>query len=84
MSKRDDYLEEQLSEHEMGAESRNYLLGEIDSGEETVLVNMANTIRDLGHPEQDYETVQSEKRKIISAARERFPVSLEIFPELQR
>jgi ferric-dicitrate binding protein FerR (iron transport regulator) len=78
MSKRDDYLEEKLSEHEMGAESRNYLLGEIDSGEETILVNMANTIRDLEHPEQDYETVQSEKRKIISAARERFPVKLGI------
>lgn len=73
MSKRDDYLEEKLSEHELGAESRNYLLGDFDSGEESVLVNMANTIRDLDHPEQDYETMQSEKRKIISAARERFP-----------
>ena len=78
MSKRDDYLEEKLSEHELGAESRNYLLGEIDSGEETVLVSMANTIRDLDHPEQDYETVQSEKRKIISAARKRFPANLGI------
>ena len=78
MSKRDDYLEEKLSEHEMGVESRNYLLGEDDSGEEIVLVNMANTIRDLEHPEQDYETVQYEKRKVISAARERFPVKLGI------
>ncbi len=74
MSKRDDYLEEKLSEHEQGADSRNYLLGEVDSGEEAILVNIANSIRDLAHPEQDRETIQSEKRKLILAARERFPV----------
>jgi hypothetical protein len=74
LSNRDDYLEEKLSAFEQGAESSNFLLGDIDSGEEAALVNLAASIRGVTHPELDQETVLSEKRKIISAARNSYPV----------
>jgi hypothetical protein len=73
MSKRDDYLEEKLSALEQGAEPSNFLLGDVDSGEEAALVNLATSIRNVTHPELDQVSVISEKLKIISAARDKFP-----------
>lgn len=74
MSKRDDYLEEMLNGQEQDVTQRNYQLGEIESGEEAALVKVANSIRDLDHPELDPRIIQSEKRRMITAARDRYPV----------
>ncbi len=69
MSKRDDRLAELLSALDEGAQPESVLKGEGEASELASLINLAVSIRDLPHPELDRHTIQSEKRRLVSAAR---------------
>jgi hypothetical protein len=70
MSKEDDRLEEKLNALEE-AQPENVMGGSSNSSGLKPLVSLAASIRDLPHPELDRQTVQSEKRRLVSAAREK-------------
>jgi hypothetical protein len=72
MSKQDDRLEEKLSALEEGGQPEEIMRGSSNSSGLKPLVNLAASLRNLPHPEQDQRTVQTEKRRIISAAREKY------------
>jgi hypothetical protein len=72
MSKRDDKLHEMLSTLEEGIQPEIVLKGEDGSSKVADLVNLAASIRNLAHPKLDQQTVQSDKRRLISAAREKY------------
>ena len=71
MSKQDDRLEEKIIALEEGAEPEKVMGGRSNSSVLQSLVNLAASIRDLPHPELDQQTIQSDKRRLISAAREK-------------
>jgi hypothetical protein len=75
MSKQDERLEEKLNALEEGEQQGDVMAGSSNSSELKSLVNLVASIRNLRHPEQDQQTVQTEKRKIISAAREKNPAN---------
>ncbi len=70
MSKQDDRLEEKIKVMEEGVEPETVIGGSSNSSELKSLVSLAASIRDLPHPELDQKTIQSDKRRLISAARE--------------
>jgi hypothetical protein len=71
MSKQDERLAEMLSALDEGAQPESVFKGEGESNELASLVNLAVSIRELPHPELDRRTIQSDKRKLVSAAREK-------------
>jgi hypothetical protein len=71
MSKQDDRLEGKLKAMEEGEQPEKVIEGSSNSSELKSLVSLAASISDLPHPELDQQTIQSEKRRIISAAREK-------------
>ncbi|UCE00354.1 MAG: FecR domain-containing protein [Chloroflexota bacterium] len=71
MSNQDDKLQERLTALEEGKEPDRNAAENNNSSELSSLVRLAASIRDLPHPELDGGTVQSEKRRMISAAREK-------------
>jgi len=70
MSKQDDRLEERLSVLEEGGQAEKSMVGNSNSSELKSLVSLAASIRNLPHPELDQQTIQTEKRRILSASRE--------------
>jgi hypothetical protein len=71
MSKSDDKLEKELQAMERGVPMDRILAEESASSETISLVNLAAAIRDLPHPKQDNQAVESQRQKITTAAREK-------------
>jgi hypothetical protein len=72
MSNRDDKLHEMLSTLEEGIQPENVLKGEDSSSKVADLVYLAASIRNLAHPKLDQQSIQSDKRRLFSAAREKY------------
>lgn len=71
MPESDDKLEEKLQAMERGVPMDRVLAEESASSETISLVNLAAAIRDLPHPKQDNQALESQRQKITTAAREK-------------
>jgi hypothetical protein len=71
MSERDNKLEEILQALEEGQPIEKVLEDDNDSSELGSLINLAESIREVPHPELSRQTIQAEKKRLGSAARDR-------------
>lgn len=71
MAKRDDKLEEKLNALDSGESVEHVLQDGSGSSELGYLIRLAKSIRELPHPEISPHTLEAEKKRLITAARDK-------------